>query len=440
MKKLSLRILTLILSLIMVLSAFVGCDKGSEGGNEGDEEVTTEPSADANAPKTIDVSEFTIVHAKDEVSTAAAQMLKEKIREMTKAELTVTDTYTESDSYKILIGDLGLDMTKDFFAKDEAHTKKFYEVIVQDNLIAIAATNQVTAESACTGFIEAFFKRGVATIEISDDKSFVGDFYGHETIGFNARRDEGDIRLVTFNIAYYIDVKPRVPAFRELFELFDADVLLLQEANGILHHNLDPVLTELGYTEAPTNYEGIRHDENWNPIYYRNSTVELVSSELKVFEYVAEGKDPSTFTLAELKVKETGKIFSCVSAHFSTDSEMRTKNALEFKDIAKEYQTAHNDAPFFLLGDLNCQKNRMPLANTLSFMTHATAMKGIVTKNMNYGTSATGNGWPEEGGPIIDHAYGLGNGYVGKQYQIVPSALAASASDHLPVIFDFELK
>ena len=40
---------------------------------------------------------------------------------------------------------------------------------------------------------------------------------------------------------------------------------------------------------------------------------------------------------------------------------------------------------------------------------------------------------------LIDHALGVGDGYKGKQFQVVATAKAAATSDHIPVIFDFEL-
>ena len=66
------------IAIFTILSLF---SVHAQNGNEGSENTTTE-EADTpapNAPKTVDVSEFTIVHTKDEISSAIAQMLKEKI-------------------------------------------------------------------------------------------------------------------------------------------------------------------------------------------------------------------------------------------------------------------------------------------------------------------------------------------------------------------------
>ena len=147
------------------------------------------------------------------------------------------------------------------------------------------------------------------------------------------------------------------------------------------------------------------------------------------------------FTIAEFTDTVTGKTFSCISTHASTDSQTRINHAEELKGFITEYQSTRT-TPLFLVGDLNSTKARAPLSTVIaSFMTHATDMTGIVKRNMEYGTSAAGSGhtWPAKDRHIIDHAYGLGAGYSGKQYQIVASQLAADTSDHLPVLFDFAL-
>ena len=213
---------------------------------------------------------------------------------------------------------------------------------------------------------------------------------------------------------------------------------MFQECSDLWHHNIDALLLEKGYKIAPINRQDKLDVDNWNPIYYRASSLELLYSSHASFTVAPEGKDASTYTMADFKVKASGKSFSCICSHFSTDSATRVKNGAELATIIKDYQKTKN-VPLFLLGDLNCTKAQTPLTSSLAFMTNAVAMKGIVKKNLNYGTTNTGNGWPEPNGPIIDHAYGYGSGYKGKQIQVVPSALAAATSDHLPVIFDFEL-
>lgn len=439
-KNLLQKALSLLLVLTMIVAVFASCNKDDT--NSPTAQTTAATIAETEpSTKTVALSDIVIVHAADEVSTAAATTLQELIKAKTSVTLSISSTYEESDSYKILIGNFGLDITSAFFAKSEEERYKNYEVIFSDNIIAIAATNTITVESACAALVEKCLKRAVKTIDFSNDLSFTGDFYGHEAIGFNSRVDASDIRIVSFNIAYYMDIKPRVPKLMELVDLFDADIIMFQECSGLWHHNIDALLLEKGYKIAPINRQDKLDVDNWNPIYYRESTLELLSSSHAPFTVAPADpqKSVSTYTMADFKVKASQKTFTAICSHFSTDATAREKNGVELAGIVKEYQ-ADKKHPLFLLGDLNSQRSQKPLTSSLFFMTNAINMKNIVKKNFNYGTTNTGSGnWPEPNGPIIDHAYGYGNGYTGKQIQIVPSALAAATSDHLPIIFDFAL-
>ena len=440
-KHLLLKTIAMLSTLAMIVSLFASCNKNS-GDNTPSAETTAATEAQTEpATKTVELSDVVIIHANDEVSTSAATTLQTLIKDKTSVTVSISNTYESSDSYKILIGNFGLDITADFFAKSEEERYKNYEVIFSGNIIAIAATNEITAESACAALVEKCLKRAVKTMDFSNDFSFAGDFYGHEAIGFNSRVDQTDIRIVSFNIAYYMDIKPRVAGLMELVDLFDADVIMFQECSDLWHHNIDDLLSQKGYKIAPINRQDKLDVDNWNPIYYRESTIELLSSSHASFTVAPADpqKDASTYTTADFKVKSSGKAFTAICSHFSTDATAREKNGAELAGIIKDYQKTKNN-PIFLLGDLNSTTGQKPLTSSLFFMTNAMNMKNIVKKNFNYGTTNTGSGnWPEPNGPIIDHAYAYGSGYTGKQIQIVPSALAAATSDHLPIIFDFAL-
>ena len=114
-----------------------------------------------------------------------------------------------------------------------------------------------------------------------------------------------------------------------------------------------------------------------------------------------------------------------------------------FAEFLTEYQKAHNNAPTFLLGDLNTITRGIPAPIT-EIMTHATKMDGLVTKNIEFGTNCNVAGvwpgnWLRKDQCLLDHALGIGDGYRGKQFQIIATEMAAATSDHIPVLFDFEL-
>ena len=418
-------------------------------------ETTAATTTAPETTKTVHLSDVTIVHTSDDYSKTTATYLQGIIKDKTGAEVAISDKYEPSESYKILIGNFNLDATNDFFKKSSEYMEKYYQVVFQDNLVIIAAGSRIPAEAACDSLVEKTMSNRIKTIKISNDFSFVGDYYGHAEIGFNSRIDEGDIRIVTFNIANYINPMSRMGTFFELIELFEADILMFQEANALgdnlptdqltfynWHNYIDArILSKYGYALAPTNSTEVKTNENCVPIYYLESKIELLNSEFHMFEEQGDSYERG-FSLAQFKVKETSKTFTCICSHFSTDTITRINNEKELAEFITNYQSDHNNAPLFLLGDLNAKRDQLS-SQLKKVMKHALDMPDIVKKNTDYGTScAVKDVWPnwlQKDGLLIDHALGTGDGYKGKQFMVVATAKAAATSDHIPVIFDFEL-
>ena len=265
---------------------------------------------------------------------------------------------------------------------------------------------------------------------------------------FDLRLNENDLRIVTFNLANYIKPEKRIDKFFKLMEMFDADILMFQEANYLgaphpvltfynWHEYIDERLEEMGYALVPTNHTEISGNIDCNPIYYRRSKIELTDSSLHVVP------STRTFTLANLKRISDGRPFTCICSHFSTNVDERNSDGVVFAEFVAKYQKAHNNAPTFLLGDLNTITRGIPAPIT-EIMTHATKMDGLVTKNIEFGTNCNVTGvwpgnWLRKDECLLDHALGIGDGYKGKQFQIIATEMAAATSDHIPVLFDFEL-
>ena len=454
------KFLALFIALLTVAFAITACNDSKDDPAQTTAATTLETTAaTTTAPepyKTIKLSDVTIFHTSDDYSRTTATYLQEIIKNKTGADVAISDKYEPSESYKILIGNFKLDATNDFFKKSSNHMEKYYQVVFQDNLVIIAAGSRIPAEAACDSLIEKTMSNRIKTMKISNDFSFVGDYYGHAEIGFNSRIDEGDIRIVTFNIANYIDPMKRTGTFFKLIELFEADILMFQEALALgdlssspltfynWHDVIDSRLSsKYGYIEVPTNDSKITHNKNRNPIYYAKDKLELISSEYHECTYAHEGAYPTSFSVAEFKVKSTSKTFSCICSHFSTTPNTRIVNEKEIAEFITNYQSEHNNAPLFLLGDLNAKRDQLS-SQLKKVMTHALDMPGIVKKNTDYGTSCAVTGvwpgnWLQKDGLLIDHALGTGNGYKGKQFMVVATPMAAATSDHIPVVFDFEL-
>lgn len=445
------KFLALFLALMTIAFCFVSCDSDKDEPTQTTAATTTAEATTTAAPfppaapiYKIKLSDFVIVHTDERHSRLSATYLQTLIEEKTGVLVTTTNKYEESDSYKILIGNFNLEATNAFFEKDAKYLEKYYEVVFQDNLVIIATADKITAESACVSLVEKTMEANVDTMSISNDFSYIGDFYGHAEIGFNSRVDENDIRIVSFNIANYIEPVGRMKNLFKLVEFFEADVIQFQEAVGTYnwHDVIDTtLLNTYDYAEAPTNRSGFTHDKNPLPIFYKKEKLELINSEYHNFTYPNSGG--RAFSLAEFKVKETSKTFTCICSHFSTVSAENMQNQEEISDFVTNYLSSHNNAPVFLLGDLNAEKKQLG-GKIKGVMTHALDMKDIVKKNTEYGTSCVVTGvwpgnWLREDGHMIDHALGAGSGYIGKQFQVVASKRAAATSDHVPIIFDFEL-
>ena len=446
------KFICLSLSLIMILCCFISCNNEKEKEDPANTTTDVTTAADTTATtaattakiisKKVRLSEYVIVHTNDTYARNAATYLKRAIKEDTGVTLAMTTEYEQSDSYKILIGNFNLDATNEFFKNDAEYMEKYYQVVFQDNLIVIAAGSEIPAEAACSKLIEKTVSSN-GYIEIANEFSFAGDQYDHVEM-ISPKIDESDIRIVSFNLANYINPESRLQKFYKLMDEFDADILMFQETVGQYnwHNHIDTKLLETyGFAEAPTNDPDVAHNKNYNPIYYKQSKFELINSEWHRFS--KPEKDARMYSIAEFKVKGTSKTFSVICSHFSTDQSVRLVNEEELADVITAYQSEHNNAPLFLVGDLNAVKSKLS-GKLKKVLKDATDMKDIVKKNTEYGTSCAVTGvwpgyWLQKDGLLIDHALGAGEGYKGKQFQVVASPLAAATSDHVPIIFDFEL-
>ena len=249
------------------------------------------------------------------------------------------------------------------------------------------------------------------------------------------------------------------------------------------HYLLDKEIAKLGYTAVPTRgsgeYANSKDSENFTPIHYRADKYELIDCGYQPYssvkdtketiftkypeladlsdtqkenvlkEYIKNGQEywciahlSKSFTWAVFRCRATGEQFAVISTHMTHDNSRTVANIRRIYDakelLAKiEAIKATYKVPAVTMGDYNFDSTETPYG-TLTKGGLFDAGKTSKYKESFY-TAHTMGEMPSMDGYPIDQCF-YTDGIYANKLQIVVNEYTIMYSDHLPVVFDFDLK
>ena len=296
----------------------------------------------------------------------------------------------------------------------------------------------------------------------------------------------GDLRCMFYNIYGYGDnpaqkVFPGPMALRQenqarCIARYEPDLLGLQEYDKQYRAGMAPLLSALGYVEAPLDREGhcvypAPAGKNCEPLFYRPDRLELLCSGGELYPDTVEvegvpvlgnnGKSKS-LTWAVFAERKTGRRFIAVCTHFMWSAPeltpaqaeaVRVDNAVrllrrigEIRALQPEYA----GLPAVMGGDLNCVPDSpafRTLAQSMTWCYDAAAGRrdnlgcpGYATYDGDAGAYVRW-GTPTEGKSVIDYIWVQSpqGGLAVRNYFTVTDREALLSSDHCPKVADLIL-
>lgn len=400
----------------------------------------------------IPINEFSIIC--NEKDRKYAEDLRVYLGEKTGAVLNIFDASKKENKNEILIGDVGREITDKYFKSDNKAFSK-YKVEISDGKIAFLQKNSATLAANYEAFLEKLDKvtQNKEKLKIGEQDFCVGEIESN----IKDRAKSTDVRIASNNIYFWermgLPINERCFLLYNSFELFDADVLLLQEVSSYWHETMDETMIKMGYTLVPTDDSlvvGVTEKDNYTPIWYREDKLKLIDYGYNQYSSVAYRPDgdlstSKSYTWAVFEEKN-GKKFACLSTHFTwapnhfipSPTELKISDATEAVAALMAIELEYPDIPVFLMGDLNCSSTSEPY-NILKSQFFDVRGNAESNHNTNYGSYHNIGVSPARGGSIIDHTFTNNKNVKLLQYQFVINEWSLNSTDHIPFLLDIRL-
>ena len=147
------------------------------------------------------------------------------------------------------------------------------------------------------------------------------------------------------------------------------DIVTLQEYSSHMDAHLAPKLEALGFTNS------CPEDGSWNftPVFYDSLAVELLKVKYNLYTpKTFSNANTKSFTSAVFRHKATGKVFAVLNTHLwwrpekdQPGSEMARASQIRLMMSEAEMIKAEYDCVVFLMGDMNCEEDTVPIRQLL---------------------------------------------------------------------------
>ena len=147
------------------------------------------------------------------------------------------------------------------------------------------------------------------------------------------------------------------------------DIVTLQEYSSHMDGHLAPKLRDLGFTNT------CEKDGTWNftPVFYDSTVVELLKVRYNLYTPQAfSNANTKSFTSAVFRHRETGKVFAVLNTHLwwkpeeqQPGSTMARASQIRLMMAEAEMVKAEYDCVIFLMGDMNCEEDTVPIRQLL---------------------------------------------------------------------------
>lgn len=264
-------------------------------------------------------------------------------------------------------------------------------------------------------------------------------------------RQDGDIRVMFQNVygwtsdEPHLDVRSKIDTL--LYQIYDADIVCLQEMSAGIRAYLVPLLNKAGYTELDVNMPSDNKKNNYTPVFYRSDRFTVLDSGWILYEGLndADSKSVSWGVFKEIK---SGKSLAVCSTHFCwNDAATRNSNAQQLNTLFASLEA--QNVPIVFGGDLNTVLDSEPIrilknAGARHAWEQTTDRDSLHTNHAYPQYSATD--------PFFESYAACTDGYTGaidhiltrgtlsvRQFRILHGSMAMKTSDHCPVYVDIIL-
>ena len=248
----------------------------------------------------------------------------------------------------------------------------------------------------------------------------------------------------------------RAPQFARLITDYMPDVFALQEYSKHMHQEFYPKVQAAGYEIAWESKE----DWNNTPIFYYPETMELLY--VNYHKYTPAqwcNSGTKSFTSAVLKRKSDEKVYALIGTHLWWKSDKAQPGstmarASQIRLILAEAEIIKAEfgaIPIFIVGDMNCEENTVPIQQFLQegyvpcykvATVYADNNNGhhVCSPGEGYSTRSKRKGPDRETG-AIDHCFILnqdGKTEI-KVFDCIMEEYTVKLTDHYPLLIDVKL-
>ena len=413
------------------------------------------------------ITDYTIVYEGANY-LPAAERLNGKIKEVAGASLTVkTALKGRNDEHRIIFGDCKIGIS-DGVTTDNGS----YRLLSDGNDICIVAYSAMQADDAVIDFIEKYIpseKKETLNIEFSKGTDLNVSFEVGKTLKVltqnlweNGHNDDVKCQMIT-----------RHEYLKEIFDQKRPDVICFQETSRDKGNpnNKGKSIYDYMYADLTPLYSVVcetRNDDNrgsFTPIFYRADLYKVIDSGCYRFNDRYDDSNNKSLSWVVFESKIDGKKFGVINCHFAlfldkyngtfgyeneTDDGLgetwRQGNAQQVIDRYLEMRAEFGaDLPVIMTGDFNANPNHESykmLANYENF-----ADSRLVSTGPSNNEYCTWHYWGQlptktevKTLKLLDHMFVTKDVITVLSHEIVINGNSIKASDHCPVVCEFQFK
>ena len=440
------------MALLLLALAVVSCGKTDASvDNDTDSteaDVTEAPTTEAPVViKEYDLTKFTIVY---DVLTNMdlAKQLKLKFRQEMSIDLPIMMSNPSSvGEFEILVGECDRDISKLCFDYKEGKYLTSAGIAFDDGKIQILGVDRTTIAASIDYLFENVLTKGQKTLTLPEKGEDMVEIT-NESLNIPDREGENTIRFVSNNILQQgiNNSATRITDLLGAFVRYDADILALQEVDSGWNttQKLEERLSALGYALSPNELQ--------TDIYYKVDRFEFVDG--GHVKYDLKGLPETTaraYSWACLKDKQTGKKLIVTCTHFIANGSGASAETISNRELHRQrcatllveaadtLMKKYGADGVVMAGDYNCNRTSKEYKIMAEGLNSAREL-APVRVNMEYMTSCSVGKAPSmTADKAIDHVFYSKTGVVAKHFEAIITPMSYAYSDHVPVVFDFEL-
>ena len=411
------------------------------------------------AMKTYDISSFKIAFAGAHLEDVAKDVQSE-IRERTGAELEIVTSETADDgSLELIIGRTDRDISATAFDFATFEYNASVGIFCDGGKVQMLGIDRTTVKDSVEYFFANIMTDNSGKLMLPE-RGAMCEKIDRPAVGIPVKEDDSYVRVVTNNVLMLCltdqwnrpVTEDRFSMLMGMYELIDADIVGLQECDGLWRTrcHIDEEMQAIGYSKANTTAASNA------PVYYRTTRFSEVDAGGGRYDTSSlEGYyEPRGYGWVCLEEKTTGKKIVIINTHLVWGwpwgdvkidgmSEMalayRNVSAKQLAELSEKMKSTYPGATVMVMGDLNSYlgSEACKILDAAMYSSRDTAQTKV---NMSYNSTCNLSKMPSSSDKpgVIDHIYYSKDSFLtAKRYEVVVSKYSYAYSDHVPVLVDF---